>query len=67
MKTLASICTIFLLLAWWPHSTHLSNPAIMYVDETPMPWTPIHVLLRSAALLCVAALWFLAIRSKRQS
>jgi len=66
MKTLASVCTIFVLLAWWPSSTHISNPAIMFVDETPVPRTPIHLLLRSAVLLCVAGLWFLDIRSKRQ-
>jgi hypothetical protein len=63
MFALAGLCTGFLLLLWWPHSTHISNPAIMYVDETPTPWTPIHVLLRSAALFCLAGLWYFAIYS----
>jgi hypothetical protein len=67
MKTLALICTIVLLLLWWPHSTYLSNPAIMYVDETAAPWTPIHAVLMASALVCVAALWFLAVRSRGQS
>jgi hypothetical protein len=35
----------------------------MYVDEVPIPWTPIHLILGAAALLCLAVNWSLAIDS----
>lgn len=66
MKILASICTLFLLLMWWPSPTHLDTPAVMFLNETPMPWTPIHMVLTAAEVVCVAGLWVLAFRSKRQ-
>jgi hypothetical protein len=60
---LACISTGMIFLCWHHSTAHISNPAVMYVDEVPIPWTPIHLILGAAALLCLAVNWSLAIDS----